>query len=82
MVTTIQLNDNVKKILDRLKTGKETYEEVIINLMKSVEEHKRKQENLLIEGCREMYDDMLKIAKEWEGTLLDGLDKNEKWNEL
>ena len=50
--------------------------------MKSAEEHKRKQENLLIEGCREMYDDMLKIAKEWEGTLLDGLDKNEKWNEL
>jgi len=29
-----------------------------------------------------MYKDMLKIAKEWEGTLMDGLDKNEKWNEL
>ena len=82
MVTTIQLNENVKKALDRIKSNKETYEEVIVNLMKFAEEHRRKQENLLIEGCKEMYDDMLKIAKEWEGTLMDGLDKNEKWNKL
>ncbi len=26
-----------------------------------------------------MYDDMLKIAKEWEITLMDGLDKDEIW---
>ena len=82
MVTTIQLNENVKKALDRIKSNKETYEEVIVNLMKFAEEHRRKQENLLIEGCKEMYDDMLKIAKEWEGTLMDGLDKNEKWKKL
>lgn len=82
MVTTIQLNENVKKALDKMKSNKETYEEVIVNLMKFAEEHKRKQEQLLIEGCKEMYDDTLKIAKEWEGTLMDGLDKNEKWNKL
>jgi len=41
----------------------------------------KKQEELLIEGYKEMYDDMLEIAKEWEGTLMDGLDKNEKWGE-
>lgn len=79
MITTIQLNESVKRELDRLKSNKETYEEVILNLMKFAKKNKREQEQLLIEGCREMYDDMLKIAKEWEGTLMDGLDKNEKW---
>lgn len=79
MVTTIQLNEDVKRALDRIKSNKETYEEVIVNLMKFAEEQKKKKEELLIEGCKEMHDDMLKIAKEWEGTLMDGLDKNEKW---
>ncbi len=82
MVTTIQLNENVKNALDRLKTNKETYEEVILNLMKIADKCKREQEGLLIEGCKEMYDDMLRISKEWEGTLMDGLDKNEEWREL
>jgi predicted CopG family antitoxin len=82
MVTTIQLNESVKNALDRMKTNKETYEEVILNLMKIAERHKREQEKLLIEGCKEMYDDMLIMAKEWEGTLMDGLDKNEKWSKL
>jgi predicted CopG family antitoxin len=66
MVTTIQLNENVKNALDRMKSGKETYEEIIINLMKIAEKQKRKQEELLIEGCKEMYEDMIKINKEWE----------------
>jgi predicted CopG family antitoxin len=82
MVTTIQLNENVKNALDKMKTSKETYEELIIRMMNFIEEQKRRQEQLLIEGCKEMYDDMLKIAKEWEGTLMDGLDKNEKWSKL
>ena len=82
MVTSIQLNEDVKKALDRLKTNKETYEEVILNLMEVAEKHKIEQEELLIEGCKEMHGDMLKIAKEWEGTLMDGLDKNEKWSKL
>ena len=79
MVTTIQLNENVKKELDRLKSAKETYEEVILELMKIAEEQRRKQEGLLIEGCKVMAEDSLRIAKEWEGTLMEGLDKNEKW---
>lgn len=68
MVTTIQLNENVKKELDRLKTNKESYEEIIINLLKSVEKCKREQEDLLIEGCKEMAEDSLRITKEWEPT--------------
>ena len=65
MVTTIQLNENVKKALDRIKSNKETYEDVIVNLMQIVEESKRKQEQLLIEGYKEMAEESLKIAKEW-----------------
>jgi predicted CopG family antitoxin len=79
MVTTIQLNENVKNALDRMKSNKETYEQVILNLMKIAEKCKRDKEQLLIEGCKEMYKDMIEINKEWEGTLMDGLDKNEKW---
>jgi hypothetical protein len=82
MVTTIQLNENVKNALDRLKSNKETYEEVILNLMKIAEKHKREQEQLLIEGYKEMAEESLRIAREWECTLMDGLDKNEKWNGL
>jgi len=78
MVTTIQLNENVKKSLDKLKTNKETYEEVILNLMNLAEKNKKEQEKLLIEGCKEMTGESLKIAKEWEGTLMDGLE-DEKW---
>ena len=82
MVITIQLNENVKKALDRMKTNKETYEDVILNLMIIAEKSKREQEQLLIEGYKEMAEESLKIAKEWESTLMDGLDKNEKWSEL
>ncbi len=78
MITTIQLNENVKNALDRLKSNKETYEEVIINLMRLAEKNKREQEELLIEGYKEMAEESLKIAKEWEGTLMDGLE-DEKW---
>ena len=73
MITTIQLNDNVKKELDRLKSEKETYEHVILNLMRFVQEHKRKQKALLIEGCKEMAEENLKMTKEFEA--IENLDK-------
>lgn len=79
MVTTIQLNESVKKDLDRLKTEKETYEEVIVNLINKADDDKRKIEELLKEEALEFAEESLKIAKEWEGTLMDGLDKNERW---
>ncbi len=81
MVTTIQLNEQVKNFLDKLKESKkQTYEDVIVNLIKLSEIQKRKQKELLIEECKEMAEENLRIAREWEGTLMDGLDKNEKWN--
>jgi predicted CopG family antitoxin len=66
MVTTIQLNEDVKNALDRLKVDKETYEEVIVNLMKFAEACKRNKEQLLIEGCKEMAEENLKITKKFE----------------
>lgn len=68
MVTTIQLNENVKKALDRMKSNKETYEDVILNLMKIAEKCKREQEELMIEGCKVMAEESLRITKEWETT--------------
>jgi len=66
MVTSIQLNESVKKELDRLKNEKETYEDVILKLMRFSEEQRRKQKELLIEGCKVMAEENLKIVKEWE----------------
>tara|TARA_Y100000310_G_scaffold137707_1_gene136671 strand:+ start:206 stop:436 length:231 start_codon:yes stop_codon:yes gene_type:complete len=67
MVTTIQLNEDVRNALDRLKSNKETYEAVIVKLMNSVEQNKREQEKLLIEGYKELAEESLKITKEFEG---------------
>ncbi len=67
MVTTIQLNENVKKSLARMKEkSSETYEEVIVKMMVQLDEQKRKQEELLIEGYKEMAEESLKINKEFE----------------
>lgn len=68
MITTIQIRENVKNQLERLKQSNQTYEEVIIALIKAVELQKRKQEDLLREGYKEMAEESLKICKEWEAT--------------
>ncbi|MBI5148988.1 hypothetical protein HZA33_04885 [Candidatus Pacearchaeota archaeon] len=65
MVTTIQLRETVKNELDRLKTNNKTYEDVILDLMKISEQYKRRQKALLVEGCKEMAGESLKITKEW-----------------
>ena len=67
MVTTIQINENVKLQLDRLKSNKETYEQLILNLMNLAEKFKRMQKQLLIEGCKAMAEENFKITKEFEG---------------
>jgi len=69
MITTIQLNENIKNQLERLKDSKnQTYEEVILNLMKLVKEDKIKQKELLIEGYKETAEESLRICKEWEAV--------------
>ncbi|MAG45297.1 MAG: hypothetical protein CMH63_00805 [Nanoarchaeota archaeon] len=68
MITTIQIHKKVKDELDTFKTKNESYEEIILNLMKTIEEQRRQEKELLIEGCKEMAKDSLKITKEWEAT--------------
>lgn len=68
MVTTIQLKEDVKQHLDRFKTDKETYEDVIVSLMKIAEKTKREQKRLLVEGCKAMAEENLKITKEFESV--------------
>jgi len=66
MVTTIQLNENVKDALDRMKTNKETYEDIIVKMINQVDEQKRKHVELMIEGAKETAEESLKITKEFE----------------
>ena len=67
MITTIQLREKVKKALDSLKeTEKETYEEVIVKMIRGLEEQKRKQIDLMIEGAKETAEESLRITKEFE----------------
>ena len=67
MITTIQLNDNVKRELDRLKeNSKNTYEEVIVKMIKQLDEQKKRQRDLLIEGYKEIAEESLNMTKEFE----------------
>jgi len=68
-ITTIQLRESVKRVLESLKEKQnQSYEDVIVKLIDESEMKKKMQEELIIEGCKEMYNDMLEITKEWEST--------------
>ena len=69
MITTIQLRENVKNELDRLKESEnETYEEVILELMRIAEKCKRERKEELIKGYKEMAKESLSISKEWSAA--------------
>ena len=78
MVTTIQLNEDVKKALDRLKSNKETYEDIIIKMINQTDEQKRKFVELMIEGAKDTAEESLKITKEFEAI---EEDFDWEWNE-
>ncbi|MDD5132887.1 MAG: hypothetical protein PHD81_03885 [Candidatus Nanoarchaeia archaeon] len=66
MVTTIQLRENVKDSLNKMKEKEnETYEEVILKMMHNIEDQKRKQKQLLKEGYIEMAKETISLHKEW-----------------
>ena len=72
VITTIQIREKVKQELDSLKkTSKESYEEVILNLIDSVEKQRRYDNHLLIEGYKETAKENLKLEKEWSKAGLD-----------
>ena len=64
MVTTIQLNEDLKRDLERLKDHRfRTYEDVIIELIRANDNQKRSNEELLAEGCEAMAEENLKITE-------------------
>ena len=65
MVTTIQVHEKLKKQLESLKQERESYEDVIFNLIKETERQKRTQTAFLIESYKEMSKESLKVTKEW-----------------
>ena len=67
MVTTIQLKENIKNALDRLKENeRETYEDIIVKMMNQLEVQKRTNTNLMIEGAKETSEEGIRITKEFE----------------
>jgi hypothetical protein len=66
-ISTIQIRNNVKVDLDRLREkSNDSYENIIVRLIDIAEQQKRNNEKLLIEGCKEMATESLKITKEFE----------------
>ena len=68
MVTTIQISDELKKDLAKLK-NKESYEEVIKKLLKDREKQVIAED--MAEYGKKHGEDSLKELKEWEETDLD-----------
>jgi len=68
MLTTIQLNEEVKKVLARMKSDKESYEDVIVKLIEEREKEERMRKDLLIEGCKVMAEESLRITREFEAV--------------
>lgn len=73
-----ELNPEYLKKLKKIGREKGIPFKNIGELRKIVREEYKK-DDLLKEGALEMAEESLKIAKEWEFTLMDGLDKNERW---
>jgi len=67
MVKVIELSEAVKKQLDKLKqSNNETYEDIIIKMLDQIDEQKRQNIELMIEGAKETAEESLKITKEFE----------------
>jgi predicted CopG family antitoxin len=66
MITTIQISSETKKILDEIKSNKETYEQLILKLLLEKESKRKEFEELLAEGYTQMAEENLKIEKEFE----------------
>lgn len=77
-ISTIQLNENVKRMLAEMKEkSSDSYENIIVKLIEEKKKNKKELAMLLKEQCEEMYGTDIEIAKEWDGTLLDGLNSDE-----
>ncbi|MDA3836179.1 MAG: hypothetical protein PF542_01015 [Nanoarchaeota archaeon] len=67
MISTIQLSHKVKETLATYrKSPRESYEDIIVNLISEIEKKKMADEALLIEGYKEMAEFDLELCKEFE----------------
>ena len=67
MVTTIQVSDKLKNTLSLMKeSSSQSYEQVILQIIRTLEEQKRKHVDLMIEGAKETAEESLKITREFE----------------
>jgi len=67
MITTIQLNENIKTELNRMKVfSNETYEDVIVKMIEDIRKQKKIQTELLIEGCKIMAKDSIKMVEDFQ----------------
>lgn len=82
MVTTIQVDENTKDKINNSRKDKQTYDQLILNLLESSEHAKSEREKALIEECEEMKEEYSKINNEFESTLMDGLDKSQKFAKI
>lgn len=74
MVSTIQISNKVKETLARYKVHRrDSYEDVIVNLILKVEGEKENMEKLMIEGCKEMAEENIKISKDFENSDFENL---------
>lgn len=74
-ISSIQLREDVKIQLAKYKErDNESFEEIIVKLIKQIESQRREEKELLIEGYKEMAEESLRINKEWES-----IDSNLDW---
>ena len=69
VITTIQLNDEIKRALSRLKQNeRDTYEDVIVRMMREARRRRNKSIDLLEEGYREMARTSIETTQEWSAA--------------
>jgi len=68
MITTIQLSESTKRELLKLKEENQTFEEVIISLLKEIEESKQKNIDLVKAEAKVLNSINLEISKSLEGV--------------
>ena len=68
MITTIQLSESTKRELLKLKEENQTFEEVIISLLKEREESKQKNIDLVKAEAKVLNSINLEISKSLEGV--------------
>ncbi len=78
MITTIQISDDVKSVLQKYKkSSKSTYEDVIKDLIDNYEKSQRDDIMVLREGYEEMYGLSQEVSDDWDDLDVDGLKENE-----